>query len=84
MKKKLQERLDREVKKGMEQEMDGKPERKELKGWRQLVAEEDGMGTVEIILIIVVLVGLVLIFKEQITAIVESIFSKITKQTNKF
>lgn len=56
----------------------------ELKSWRRLFEEEDGMGTVEIILIIVVLVGLVLIFKEQITSIVESIFSKITKQTNKF
>lgn len=56
----------------------------ELKNWKDLLVEEDGMGTVEIILIIVVLVGLVLIFKEQITEIVESIFSKITKQTNKF
>jgi Flp pilus assembly pilin Flp len=51
---------------------------------RNFLEEEDGMGTVEIILIIVVLVGLVLIFKEQITKIVESIFSKITTQTNKF
>ena len=58
--------------------------RTELKGWKEFVAEENGMGTVEIILIIVVLVGLVLIFKEQLTAIVESIFNKITKQTNKF
>ena len=56
----------------------------ELKNWKQLLVEEDGMGTVEIILIIVVLVGLVLIFREQITSIVESIFAKITKQTNKF
>lgn len=56
----------------------------ELKNLRQLVQEEDGMGTVEIILIIVVLVGLVLIFKDQLTSIVNSIFSKITKQTNKF
>ncbi len=56
----------------------------ELKNWKHLLAEEDGMGTVEIILIIVVLVGLVLIFKDNITEIVESIFSKITKQTNKF
>jgi Flp pilus assembly pilin Flp len=56
----------------------------QLKDWQQLFVEEDGMGTVEIILIIVVLVGLVLIFKEQITTIVDSIFSKITKQTNKF
>lgn len=57
---------------------------KNLKNLKDLFYEEDGMGTVEIILIIVVLVGLVLIFKEQITTIVESIFSKITKQTNKF
>lgn len=55
-----------------------------LKNVKQFLTEEDGMGTVEIILIIVVLVGLVLIFKEQITKIVNSIFSKITNQTNKF
>lgn len=54
-----------------------------LKTWRQLLKEEDGMGTVEVILIIVVLVGLVIIFKEQITEIVNSIFSKITSQTKK-
>lgn len=41
------------------------------------------MGTVEIILIIVVLVGLVIIFKSQITGLVQSIFSKITSQANK-
>ncbi len=56
---------------------------KKLKTWKQLLTEEDGMGTVEIILIIVVLVGLVIIFKEQITSIVNSIFKKITSQTNK-
>ena len=56
---------------------------RKLKTWKQLLCEEDGMGTVEIILIIVVLVGLVIIFKEQITEIVNSIFSKITKQTQK-
>ncbi|MBP5282613.1 MAG: hypothetical protein J6Z22_08960 [Lachnospiraceae bacterium] len=55
----------------------------ELKNWKDLIREEDGMGTVEVILIIVVLVGLVLIFKEQITAIVNSIFNKISKQTDK-
>lgn len=56
---------------------------RELKSWKELFCEEDGMGTVEIILIIVVLVGLVLIFKEQITAIVNNIFSKITSRANK-
>jgi len=54
-----------------------------LKGMRQLMVEEEGMGTVEIILIIVVLVGLVIIFKTQITEVVENIFKKITSQTNK-
>ena len=42
-----------------------------------------GMGTVEIILIIVVLVGLVIIFRDQITKIVSSLFSKITGKVNK-
>ena len=55
----------------------------ELKGVKQLLAEEDGMGTVEIILIIVVLVGLVIVFKSQITDVVNNIFKKITEQTNK-
>ena len=54
-----------------------------LKTWKDFFKEEEGMGTVEIILIIVVLVGLVIIFKEQITEVVESIFSKITSQTKK-
>ena len=56
---------------------------RKLKTMKEFWREEDGMGTVEIILIIVVLVGLVLIFKEQITDIVESIFKKITSQTSK-
>ena len=56
---------------------------KRLKGMKQFIQEEDGMGTVEIILIIVVLVGLVLIFKEQITDIINSLFKRITTQTNK-
>lgn len=55
-------------------------ERENLKGLRQLWTEEEGMGTVEVILIIVVLVGLVLIFRKQLTALVNSLFSKITKE----
>ena len=54
-----------------------------LKTVRQFLTEEDGMGTVEVILIIVVLVGLVVIFKEKITDIVNSIFTKNTNQTKK-
>ena len=54
-----------------------------LKSFRQFLTEEDGMGTVVVILIIVVLVGLVIIFKEKITEVVNSIFTKITNQTKK-
>lgn len=54
-----------------------------LKKINHLLREEEGMGTVEIILIIVVLVGLVIIFQQQITNVVNSIFSKITSQTKK-
>lgn len=42
-----------------------------------------GMGTVEVILIIVVLVALVVVFKTQILKIVDSLFDKITTQTNR-
>lgn len=44
--------------------------------------EEDAVGVVEIILILVVLIGLVMIFKDQLTSLVENILSKITKQSN--
>lgn len=55
----------------------------QLKGINQFLKEEDGMGTVEVILIIVVLVGLVIVFKDQIEEIVDSLFNKITGQTKK-
>lgn len=54
-----------------------------LKSFTQFLKEEDGMGTVEVILIIVVLVGLVIIFKDRITEIVDKLFEKITSQTGK-
>lgn len=56
--------------------------KKNLKGFRNFIKEEDGMGTVEIILIIVVLIGLVIIFKEQLRSLVESVFEKITTDSN--
>lgn len=54
-----------------------------LKNLGHFMREEDGMGTVEVILIIVVLVGLVILFKDQITKIINNLFSKITTQTGK-
>ena len=57
-----------------------------MKGLRQLIKEfameEDAVGVVEIILILVVLISLVIIFKEQLTSLVKKILSKITKQSN--
>lgn len=49
---------------------------------KNFMLEEDGMGTVEIILIIVVLISLVIIFKSQITGLVETVFQKVISQAN--
>ena len=47
-----------------------------------LIRNEDGVGVVEVILILLVLVGLVILFKEQIVGIAKSIFSNISNQVN--
>ena len=49
---------------------------------KEFVAEEDAVGVVEIILILVVLISLVVIFKQQLTSLVKNILSKITNQSN--
>ena len=49
---------------------------------KEFVAEEDAVGVVEIILSLVVLISLVVIFKQQLTSLVKNILSKITKQSN--
>ncbi|HIT64325.1 MAG TPA: hypothetical protein IAC37_07785 [Candidatus Ventrimonas merdavium] len=43
--------------------------------------EEDGVGVIEIVLILVVLIGLVIIFKSQITDLLENIFKEINSQS---
>ncbi len=50
---------------------------------RDFFLEEDAVSTVEIILILVVLIALVVIFKEQLTSLVKTILSKVTTQSNK-
>ena len=47
---------------------------------RYSLQNEDGITTVEVILLMVVLIGVVLIFKEQVMELVENIMDKITKQ----
>ena len=50
---------------------------------KKYLQREDGMGVVEVILIVVVLVGLVLVFKDKMTTIVSGMFSSITDGINK-
>ena len=52
------------------------------RGAMKIFQNEDGVGVVEVILILLVLVGLVIIFKDQIVALARSIFSNITNQVN--
>lgn len=54
-----------------------------MKNIRAFFKDERGIGTVEMILILVVLIALVLIFKEELTDLVEDIFDKITKQSKR-
>jgi len=43
--------------------------------------EEDGVGVIEVVLILVVLIGLVIIFKKQITTLLDNIFKEINSQS---
>lgn len=52
-----------------------------LKNIKDFITEEKGMGTVEVILIIVVLIGLVIIFKKQLRDLVTNVFKKITEDS---
>ena len=45
--------------------------RDELQDW---ICEEDGIGVIEVVLILVVLIGLVIIFKKQITTLLNNVF----------
>ena len=47
----------------------------------QTLKSNKGVGVVEVILILVVLIGLVIIFKEQLTELVNTIFEKITSES---
>lgn len=45
---------------------------------RNKFLQDDGIGTIEVILILVVIIALVLVFKNQILALVESMFGHIS------
>lgn len=49
---------------------------------RRFMREEDGMGTVELVIIVAVLVGIALIFREAIFGFVDEIVTKIFDSNN--
>lgn len=51
------------------------------KGLAAFLKEEDGVGVIEIVLILVVLIGLVIIFKKQITTLLNNVFKEINSQS---
>ena len=51
-----------------------------MKNFKMFLADESGIGTVELILILVVLIGIVLIFKSQLTELVNDIFKTISQK----
>ena len=48
---------------------------------KEKLNRNDGMSVIEMILILVVIIGLVIIFKTQLTNLVESFFAKITSES---
>lgn len=48
---------------------------------KKFVACEDGMGVVEIVLIMVVLIAMVVVFKEQITELVNNAWNSINRDS---
>ncbi len=53
------------------------------KRWRSLLQDDSGVGTIELVLILVVLIALVLIFKDRIKDLLNSIFDEIESSASK-
>lgn len=51
---------------------------------KRLRKEEKGMGVIEIVLIILVLVGLALVFKNQISGVANGVYDSIKSQVKSF
>lgn len=56
-------------------------ENKMVSEWNAFWRQEEGVGVIEVVLILVVLIGLVIIFKTQITKLLENIFKEIESQS---
>ena len=61
--------------------MELQKDRENLKDIRAFAADESGVGVSELVLILVVLIGLVIIFKKQINTLLENIFKQINSKS---
>ena len=48
---------------------------------REFWKDEQGVGVIDLVLVLVVLIGLVIIFKKQITTLLQNIFKEINSQS---
>ena len=61
--------------------MELQKDRENLKDIRAFAADESGVGVIELVLILVVIIGLVIIFKWQINTLLENIFKQISSKS---
>ena len=61
--------------------MELQKDRENLKDIRAFAADESVVGVIELVLILVVLIGLVIIFKKQINTLLENIFKQINSKS---
>ena len=50
----------------------------------KLASDSRGIGTIEMVLLIVVILGILVLFRDYIQALIATIFSKIDNQINNF
>ena len=51
---------------------------------KKFIKDESGMGVIEVVLIILVLVGLAFVFKTQISGVANGVYDSIKSQVNAF
>lgn len=55
-----------------------------IKDFKRLLEDESGVGVIEVVLILVVLIGLVSIFRSNINSLIDSIFTNIQNLAEEF
>ncbi len=48
--------------------------------WKAFMKDDSGLGVIEVVLILVVVIGLVIIFKQQINTLLQNIFKQINSK----